>query len=34
MSEIGWWRLGVAALLYILLIFLHTLLGVPVVVDF
>lgn len=34
MKEIGWWRLGVTALLFILLNFLHTLLGVPVVVDF
>ena len=34
MKEIGWWRLGITALLFILLNFLHTLLGVPVVVDF
>jgi uncharacterized membrane protein len=33
-KEIGWWRLGVAALFYVVIIGLHTLLGVPVVVDF
>jgi uncharacterized membrane protein len=33
MKEIGWWRLAVAALLYVVIIGLHNLLGVPVVVD-
>lgn len=34
MNEIGWWRLAVAALLYVVLIALHTYAGVPVIVDF
>lgn len=34
MKEIGWWRLGVTALLYFLLIGLHKYVGVPVIVDF
>jgi uncharacterized membrane protein len=33
MKEIGWWRLAVTALLYVVIIGLHNLLGVPVVVD-
>jgi uncharacterized membrane protein len=34
MKEIRWWRLIVTALLYVVLIVLHTYAGVPVVVDF
>jgi uncharacterized membrane protein len=33
MKEIRWWRLAVTALLYVVIIGLHNLLGVPVVVD-
>ena len=33
-KEIGWWRLIVTAVLYVLIMFLHTYAGVPVILDF